>query len=45
MITEFIPYGRGIRAAIHGPYFYNDQIYRIEDEYDECDLEKGINTN
>ena len=42
---EFIPYGKEIKASICGRHFYDNQIYRDEEEYEKYnsqDLEKGV---
>ena len=41
-LLNFIPYGEEIKASIRGPYFYNDQVYRDEEDYNNIDLEKGL---
>ena len=40
-LLNFIPYGEEIKASIRGPYFYNDQVYRDEEDYHNIDLEQG----
>lgn len=42
-IVNYIPYGKEIESSVKGPYFYNNQVYR--DEEDSYDLEKGITNN
>lgn len=44
-IVNYIPYGKEIESSVKGPYFYNDQVYRDEEDSREFDLEKGIVDN
>ena len=44
-LLNFIPYGEEIKASIRGPHFYNDQVYRDEEDYNNIDLEKGLGCN
>jgi len=41
-IVNYIPYGKEIESSVKGPYFYNDQVYRDEEDGREADLEKGV---
>jgi hypothetical protein len=40
-IVNYIPYGKEIESSVKGPYFYNEQVYRDEEDSRETDIEKG----
>ena len=41
-IVNYIPYGKEIESSIKGPYFYNNQVYRDEEDSCKDDLERGV---